>query len=168
MLCEDLDGVGGRRKAQERGDIWVFMADSCCCRTETNTTQQSNYPPMKSRLRNNKMDNHHNKILWYYTCFQSNVADSEILINVNILSFLQAFQLLYWMCWYFHLKVGNTNKNNKFKVWTSVFFGNLRFHGNFSSERSSLQQLTISLSTDLHINVKPGLMSYNLSQIFKP
>ena len=114
---------GGRRKAQERGDIWVFMADSCCCKTETNTTQQSNYPPMKSRLRNNKMDNHHNKKLWYCTCFQSNVADSEILINVNILSFLQAFQLLYWMCWYFHLKVGNTNKNkNKFKVWTSVFF----------------------------------------------
>lgn len=95
MLCEDLDGVGVGGRLKREGIYEYLWPDSCCCRTETNTTQQSNYPPMKSRLRNNKMDNHHNKKLWYYACFQSNVADSEILINVNILSFLQALQLLY-------------------------------------------------------------------------
>jgi hypothetical protein len=95
VLCEDLDGVGGRREAQERGNIYIFMADSCCCRTETNTTPQSNYSPMKSRLRNNKMENNNNKKLWHYACFQNNVAGSEILINLNTLFFLQALQLLY-------------------------------------------------------------------------
>ena len=41
-LCDNLEGweggwVGGR-EAHEVGDICILMADSCCCRAETNTT----------------------------------------------------------------------------------------------------------------------------------
>ena len=31
------DGVGGGRKVQRGGDIFILMADSCCCMAETNT-----------------------------------------------------------------------------------------------------------------------------------
>ena len=33
-------GVGwlGGREAQEEGDIYILIADSCCCIAETNTT----------------------------------------------------------------------------------------------------------------------------------
>ena len=40
MLCDDLEGwggVGGGREVQEREDICILMADSCCCMAETNT-----------------------------------------------------------------------------------------------------------------------------------
>ena len=41
MLCNDLEewgGVGGGREAQDEGDIATFIADSCCCTEEINTT----------------------------------------------------------------------------------------------------------------------------------
>ena len=41
MLCDNLegwDGVGDGREVQEGGDIYIPMADSCCCMAETNTT----------------------------------------------------------------------------------------------------------------------------------
>ena len=40
MLCGDLDGGdgGGGREVQEGGDIYIHIADSLCCATETNTT----------------------------------------------------------------------------------------------------------------------------------
>ena len=31
------DGVGGGREVQKGGDIFILMADSCCCMAETNT-----------------------------------------------------------------------------------------------------------------------------------
>ena len=31
------------------GDIHIPMADSHCCMAETNTTLQSNYPPIKKK-----------------------------------------------------------------------------------------------------------------------
>ena len=40
VLCDNLegwDGVGGRREAQQGGDICKLMADSHCCMGETNT-----------------------------------------------------------------------------------------------------------------------------------
>ena len=37
MLCDDLDGWGGR-VAQEGGDICIHIADSLRCTAETNTT----------------------------------------------------------------------------------------------------------------------------------
>ena len=30
--------IGGGREAQEEGEIFVFITDSCCCMAETNTT----------------------------------------------------------------------------------------------------------------------------------
>ena len=41
MICDDLEGWGGdggEREAQEVGDICIYIADSCCCTAETNTT----------------------------------------------------------------------------------------------------------------------------------
>ena len=32
-----VDGVGGGREVPEGGDIWIPVADSCCCMAETNT-----------------------------------------------------------------------------------------------------------------------------------
>ena len=32
------------------GDIHIPMADSHCCMAETNTTLQSNYPPIKKKI----------------------------------------------------------------------------------------------------------------------
>ena len=37
--------------AQEGRDIYMVMADSHCCMAETNTTMQSNYPPIKINLK---------------------------------------------------------------------------------------------------------------------
>ena len=37
MFCDDLDGgeeLGGGRKAQETGDTYVQIADSCCTLTQ--------------------------------------------------------------------------------------------------------------------------------------
>ena len=56
MLCDDLQRWDGRgvwgwmRQAQEGGDICVHIADSYCCTTETNTTLQSNYSPIKKKI----------------------------------------------------------------------------------------------------------------------
>ena len=39
MLCDNLegwDGVGDGREVQEGGDIYIPMADSCCCMAESN------------------------------------------------------------------------------------------------------------------------------------
>ena len=50
MLCDNLkgwDGVRGGREFQDGGDIYIYMADSCCCLAETNAILQSNYPPIK-------------------------------------------------------------------------------------------------------------------------
>ena len=40
MLCDDLEECGGVSgwEAQQREDICIHMADSCCCAAETNTT----------------------------------------------------------------------------------------------------------------------------------
>ena len=57
MLCDKLegwDGVEGRREVQEGRDVCIPMADSCWCVVETNTTLQSNYPPIKNKLINLK------------------------------------------------------------------------------------------------------------------
>ena len=35
---EGWDGVEGGREVQEGGDICILIADSHCCRAETNTT----------------------------------------------------------------------------------------------------------------------------------
>ena len=40
MLCDNLEGwdrVEGRRELQEGGDIFISVADSCCCMAEANT-----------------------------------------------------------------------------------------------------------------------------------
>ena len=39
MLCDNLDGldgVGDGREVQEGGDIYIPMADPCCCMAESN------------------------------------------------------------------------------------------------------------------------------------
>ena len=40
MLCDDLEGWdgAGKREAEEQGNICIIMADSPCCKAETNTT----------------------------------------------------------------------------------------------------------------------------------
>ena len=53
MLCDDLEGwdqgwvLGGRLKRD--GDVWIYIADSCCSTAETNTAMKSNYPPIKNK-----------------------------------------------------------------------------------------------------------------------
>ena len=40
MLCDNLearDGVGDREEVQEEEDLYVRVADSCCCMAEANT-----------------------------------------------------------------------------------------------------------------------------------
>ena len=57
MICDNLegwDGVRDRREAQKGGDICILVADSHCCMAETKTTLESNYPPIKSKLKNIK------------------------------------------------------------------------------------------------------------------
>ena len=51
-LCDNLegwDGVGEGREVQEGGDRGIPMADSCWRMAETNTTLQSNYPPIRNK-----------------------------------------------------------------------------------------------------------------------
>ena len=43
----DLEGWGAGREAQEGGTIGIIMADLHCCMAETNTTLESNFPPIK-------------------------------------------------------------------------------------------------------------------------
>ena len=43
---EGWGGVGGGRKFQGGRDICTPMFDSCLCMAETNTTLESNYPPI--------------------------------------------------------------------------------------------------------------------------
>ena len=38
-------------EVQEEGEICMHMADSRCCTAETNTTLESNYPPIKNKLK---------------------------------------------------------------------------------------------------------------------
>ena len=42
-------GSGDGREAQEGGDVCILKADSWCCTAETNTTLESNYPPIKKK-----------------------------------------------------------------------------------------------------------------------
>ena len=56
MLCDDLVGreevnwkQGIGRDVQEGGDVCIHIADTLCCTAETNTTLQSNYPPVKKK-----------------------------------------------------------------------------------------------------------------------
>ena len=40
MFCDNLegwDGLGVGKEVQERGDVCIPMADSCCCMAEANT-----------------------------------------------------------------------------------------------------------------------------------
>ena len=41
----------GEREAQQGGNVCILMADSCCCMAETKTILQSNYPPIKNKIR---------------------------------------------------------------------------------------------------------------------
>ena len=43
--------VESGREVQEEGEICMHMADSRCCTAETNTTLESNYPPIKNKLK---------------------------------------------------------------------------------------------------------------------
>ena len=39
VLCDNLAGwdeAGGGREVQEGGDVWIPVADSCCCMAKTN------------------------------------------------------------------------------------------------------------------------------------
>ena len=48
MLCDDVEGWGGEgREDQEGGDICILKADLHHCIAETNTTLESNFPPIK-------------------------------------------------------------------------------------------------------------------------
>ena len=54
MFCDSLegwDGMGGGREVQEGGDVYILMADSYWCMAETNTTLESNYPPIENKLK---------------------------------------------------------------------------------------------------------------------
>ena len=44
---EEWDGVGSKGEVQEGGDIFVFVAYSCCCMAEANTILKHNYLPIK-------------------------------------------------------------------------------------------------------------------------
>ena len=56
MLCDNPEGWGGvgrGRKVEEKRDIYITIADSCCCMAETNTAWESNYPPIKKKIKKN-------------------------------------------------------------------------------------------------------------------
>ena len=58
MFCDNLEGwdvVGGEGEIQEGKDIRILMADSCFCVAETNTTLESNYPPVKNKVKKIKI-----------------------------------------------------------------------------------------------------------------
>ena len=42
-------GSGVGREAQEGRDVYILMADSWWCVAETNTTLESNYPPIEKK-----------------------------------------------------------------------------------------------------------------------
>ena len=49
MYCDNLEewnGIGGKREAQEGGDIHIPMAESCRYMVETDIILYSNYPPI--------------------------------------------------------------------------------------------------------------------------
>ena len=50
MLCDDLEGWGGGREAQQGGDMCIITADLHCCTAETNATLSSNFPPIKQKV----------------------------------------------------------------------------------------------------------------------
>ena len=52
MLYVDKEGWdgGGGRKTQEGEGICILMPDSPCCTEKSNTTLQSNYPPIKKKI----------------------------------------------------------------------------------------------------------------------
>ena len=43
--------MGEGREAQQGGGICIHIADSLCCTVEMNTTLQSNYTPIKNKLK---------------------------------------------------------------------------------------------------------------------
>lgn len=49
MLCNDLEGWGEGWEGgpRERGRVYIYIADSCLCTAETNTTLESNYFAIK-------------------------------------------------------------------------------------------------------------------------
>lgn len=50
-LCDDPEGLHrGGREVQAGGGIWTLTADPHCSTAETNTTTESNYPPVKSKF----------------------------------------------------------------------------------------------------------------------
>ena len=49
-------GSGDGREAQEGGDVCILKADSWCCTAETNTTLESNYPPIKKKKKTYLLD----------------------------------------------------------------------------------------------------------------
>ena len=52
QLSSSSRGMGwewGGKDIQDRGDIYILMADSCCA-AETNTTLWSNYPPIENKF----------------------------------------------------------------------------------------------------------------------
>ena len=42
---------GDEKEVQEGGDICIPVADSRWCMAETNTTMQSNHPPIKNKFK---------------------------------------------------------------------------------------------------------------------
>ena len=47
----------GWGRVQDGGDTCILMADSCCYMAETNTTLESNYLPIKNKLKKKNMYN---------------------------------------------------------------------------------------------------------------
>ena len=58
MLYVDKEGWdgGGGRKTQEGEGICILMPDSPCCTEKSNTTLQSNYPPIKKNFKGEKKE----------------------------------------------------------------------------------------------------------------
>ena len=49
VFCNNIEGWGGGREAQEAGNTCIPTADSCWPTAETNRTSQSNCPPVKTK-----------------------------------------------------------------------------------------------------------------------
>ena len=48
--CDDLGGgMGGGREDQDGGDIYIHIADSCCCSAETNNSVKQLYSNLKKK-----------------------------------------------------------------------------------------------------------------------
>lgn len=50
-----MEGGGSGQEAGE-GSVYAYIQRSCCCTTETNATLQSNYSPVKNKLKEEKVD----------------------------------------------------------------------------------------------------------------